>query len=293
MRCCTGITFVEALLVNRWFNKLLRFSSVEERSKNFGEGRSTFYEVRTVCDIGKGVAGTVALTGETQFIRDSSGELGHSQLCRRAPGRAERGSRICLPVLENRPDRAAFSGAELLQEHRGDSMANDGSSCGSSQEEGLSHRTSVLAVLQVYSAGEIPAKLVDLLYGVARILSPILRSVLDRREEEIHRCEAESLCQLTSIVPRQVGLVEMIEKVIAATKRLTGAERVCLFFVDDAAEELWVAKSVDFHGAKVKIGQGLCGYSASTGRVVNVINCYEDDRFDRSFDEQTGFLTKR
>ncbi|CAN0109362.1 unnamed protein product, partial [Hapterophycus canaliculatus] len=106
------------------------------------------------------------------------------------------------------------------------------------------------------------------------------------------RRSTEALLSLSSISPRDMGLIAMIEEVVRVAQKLTEAARVCFFFVDDVANELWVAKSVDFDDARIKIGEGLCGHAAETGGTVNVINSYEDSRFDRRWDRQTGFVTK-
>lgn len=134
---------------------------------------------------------------------------------------------------------------------------------------------------------------VKMLRDVGLLLSPILSNVMTRKEEGVLRYEAEAMCSLNSIEPSEVGLLAIVDQIVLAAEHVTGAERVCLFFVDDVANELWVGKSIDFDDARLKVGQGLCGYAARTGQTVNVVNSYEDSRFDSSWDKRTGFVTRR
>lgn len=188
-------------------------------------------------------------------------------------------------------------------ESSGSDDSDGNSSCegGESESDALGplqlqqQHAAVVAVLQVYFAdGEkLSAEAVQVVHDVGRLLSPLLTDALDRGEDQVLRRSAEARLSLSDIVPRDIGLIAMVEQVVAVAQRLTEAERVCLFFVDDAAGELWVAKSVDFDDAKIKIGHGLCGHAAATGGTVNVIDSYEDSRFDSRWDKQTGFVTKR
>ncbi|CAM9718648.1 unnamed protein product, partial [Ectocarpus sp. 13 AM-2016] len=151
----------------------------------------------------------------------------------------------------------------------------------------------VLAVLQVHCAdGVLSAAAVEALHGLGRLLVPLLTEALARDEEYVRRRSTEALLSLSNISPRDVGLIAMVEEVVHAAQRMTEAERVCLFFVDDAEHKLWMATSVGFDDPKIKIGEGLCGYAAATGGTVNVIDSCKDPRFDGRWDKQTGFVTK-
>ena len=243
-----------------------------------------------------------AMTGRKLRVRD----------CRAPQGRRpenpvystdfDSGSLICWPVRSrtSSPSGASRGGVRVaapaderppfaqLEDVEVDAERNDQPATALEAAEG------VLAVIQVRCAdGELSAEAVEVLHGIGRLVVPLLTEALARDEEYVRRRSTEALLSLNSIVPREMGLIAMIEEVVRVAQRLTEAERVCFFFVDEAADELWVAKSVDFDDAKIKIGQGLCGHAAATGGIVNVIDSYKDSRFDRSWDQQTGFVTKR
>ena len=40
------------------------------------------------------------------------------------------------------------------------------------------------------------------------------------------------------------------------------------------------------------VGTGIAGYVAETGETLNVQNVYDDERFNKGIDEQTGYTTK-
>ncbi|KAK8836733.1 hypothetical protein M9Y10_037250 [Tritrichomonas musculus] len=42
---------------------------------------------------------------------------------------------------------------------------------------------------------------------------------------------------------------------------------------------------------KVPLSKGIVGYTATTGKVVNIEDAYSDPRFDRLYDASTGFRT--
>ncbi|CAN0274865.1 unnamed protein product [Pylaiella littoralis] len=323
----TGAISAHAFLVDRLFNKLLHFSPVtsgdddgDEETAGLGrvtptddhgdsqgqqqQQRDATFDTHAVCDIGDGVAGMAALTGRKLRVRD----------CRKQQRRLSRnpmyspdhnnGSLVCWPVRERSalPAAAASWGStaatpakEVSPFEQLEDVDIDNTDCDDGAAEALDSGSSeaVLAVLQLHCAdGELSAEAVEVLHGVGRLLAPMLTEALARNEEYLRRRSTEAVLSLSRIVPREITLVTMIEKVVDVAQRMMEAERVCFFFVDDAADELWVAKSVDFDGANIKIGEGLCGHAAETGEIVNVIDSYKDSRFDRRWDKQTGFVTK-
>lgn len=301
----TGATRVDAFLVNWWFNKLFHFSPPSNaRGGGAADGRSqkqqqavttppfTTFETRAVCEIGQGLAGKAALTGRTLLVRDCS----RQNLCEQNIG-----SLFCLPLLA-RSSSSGGSGDDPRGKGKTAIMemdTNDGDDVMAAAEASVTEGelpgdTDALAVLQVYCAeGELRPAAMALLRDMGCLLVPLLSGALAKREDQVQRCTAEALYSLSQIVPRDVGLLAMVEEVVLAAEHLSGSERVCLFFVDDVTNELWVAKSQDFDDAKIKLGQGLCGHAAATGEAVNVIDSYEDSRFDSSWDQRTGFVTKR
>ena len=76
---------------------------------------------------------------------------------------------------------------------------------------------------------------------------------------------------------------------------LLDAERASMFLVDHARGELTLHVSQDLAAGetvRIPIGSGIAGAAAASGRPVRVADAYEDPRFNRNVDAQTGFRTR-
>lgn len=87
-------------------------------------------------------------------------------------------------------------------------------------------------------------------------------------------------------------LPQILEKVTA----LMRADRSTFFVVDHARGELW-SKVLQMAGElpreiRLRIGDGLAGWVAQTGHVVNLADAYDDPRFDRTWEIKSGYRTQ-
>jgi putative ABC transport system ATP-binding protein len=76
---------------------------------------------------------------------------------------------------------------------------------------------------------------------------------------------------------------------------LLDAERASLFLVDQDRGEMTLCVSQDLapgETVRIPIGSGIAGAAAASGRPVRVADAYQDPRFNRNVDLQTGFLTR-
>ena len=90
-------------------------------------------------------------------------------------------------------------------------------------------------------------------------------------------------------------LEELLEAFTLKIGQILSADRTTIFMVDEDKQELW-SKIAEFKGGesleiRVPINKGIAGYVASKGLCLNIPNAYEDDRFDPSTDEKTGYRT--
>ncbi len=110
-----------------------------------------------------------------------------------------------------------------------------------------------------------------------------------------------------SIFQELVSMDAVMLKIMSYAKKLVNADRASLFMVDSRARELY-ARIFDIgreendvqDGSVVKEGQGqkrslsderacirfpmdkgIAGYVATTGKTLNIIDAYSDDRFNR------------
>ncbi|NGZ06190.1 MAG: GAF domain-containing protein [Magnetococcales bacterium] len=97
---------------------------------------------------------------------------------------------------------------------------------------------------------------------------------------------------------RRMASQETLDQMLATTVELatthTGAERGTLFLIDQATQELYsrVAQGDMAREIRIPMNHGIAGHVFSTGMGVIIPDAYADPRFDRSVDQETGFITR-
>eukprot|EP00607_Mallomonas_marina_P007627 CAMPEP_0182419468 /NCGR_PEP_ID=MMETSP1167-20130531/3925_1 /TAXON_ID=2988 /ORGANISM="Mallomonas Sp, Strain CCMP3275" /LENGTH=681 /DNA_ID=CAMNT_0024594419 /DNA_START=529 /DNA_END=2574 /DNA_ORIENTATION=+ len=85
----------------------------------------------------------------------------------------------------------------------------------------------------------------------------------------------------------------ILDITIQATYELLLPERVSVYLCDHRKEEAWVCMSRDgYEGLTVKFGVGVAGSVAVTGKTIRIDNAYDDPRFFKDIDIDTGFRTR-
>eukprot|EP00392_Amoebophrya_sp_AT5.2_P002803 g2808.t1 len=78
-------------------------------------------------------------------------------------------------------------------------------------------------------------------------------------------------------------------------KSFLSADRVTVWVVDAAHGLCWTRSATQQGEAfeiKIPIDKGLVGEAATTGKTINIRDAYQDSRFNRNIDKQTGYRTK-
>ena len=106
--------------------------------------------------------------------------------------------------------------------------------------------------------------------------------------------EAEMLLNLTRTVAAYETLDEVLGALVGMTTREVGAERSTLFLNDEKTGELYsrVAQGAFQREIRILNSTGIAGHVFTEREAVIVHDAYKDDRFNRSVDEQTGFVTR-
>ena len=115
----------------------------------------------------------------------------------------------------------------------------------------------------------------------------------------------ESLKNIT----RQLHIAENIDDILINLKdnclALFDAERITIYAVDHAKKEIYskIKEGNEITEIRLPINRSsIAGYCASTGKIVNISNAYDDKelsgyspelRFDKSWDLKTGFKTRQ
>ena len=79
--------------------------------------------------------------------------------------------------------------------------------------------------------------------------------------------------------------------------RLSGtleADRATLFILDRPNNEVWSKFAIGLEISEIRLPthRGVVGFVARTGRPLNLKDAYNDPRFNRNTDRQTGYRTK-
>ena len=75
--------------------------------------------------------------------------------------------------------------------------------------------------------------------------------------------------------------------------QLLNADKASLFIVEDDSLVLRVAENIDEMGeVRIPLGSGIAGAAAQNGETIRIDDAYDDDRFNRNVDRQTGYRTR-
>ncbi|MBK7104724.1 MAG: GAF domain-containing protein [Ignavibacteriae bacterium] len=116
-----------------------------------------------------------------------------------------------------------------------------------------------------------------------------------KTEKEFMTAEQfEMIVKALQLVNANVKQDDVLKNIVDVAVNLTNADRGTLYLVDDEKQEIWskVLIADEIEEIRLKIGEGLAGYCAKTGEVLNIHDTKIDERFERSFDDITGYNTK-
>lgn len=90
-------------------------------------------------------------------------------------------------------------------------------------------------------------------------------------------------------------LDSLLQMILRDAARVVDADRGSLFLVDPVSGQLWtkIAHGIAA-GQEIRVapGVGLAGHTARTGEVLNLADAYDDERFNRQIDRDTGYRTQ-
>jgi len=108
--------------------------------------------------------------------------------------------------------------------------------------------------------------------------------------------ESERFLEVTALA-NNIAFKSMLDRGLFAFTRklavLLNAERSSLFLVDGDELVLKVAENLEEMGEiRFPVGAGIAGAVAQGGESIRIDDAYEDPRFNRAVDKQTGFRTR-
>lgn len=103
-----------------------------------------------------------------------------------------------------------------------------------------------------------------------------------------------ALLKIARTISAEIDLDRLLKTIAEQTKFALKADRCTVFLINRERRELWskIALGIDNHTEiRFPMDRGLAGHSAITGETVNIKNAYNDNRFNRDIDAQTGYKT--
>ncbi len=133
----------------------------------------------------------------------------------------------------------------------------------------------------------VPVRTRDEFSLIAARTNRMIAALRDNRREQ------EELFAVSQALATELRLDPLLVLIAATTRSFVGAERVSMFLHDAATDELWgkVAEGVE-DTIRFPAGSGIAGEAFRSVSTVRVDDAHADPRFNRAFDERSGFRTR-
>ncbi len=89
-------------------------------------------------------------------------------------------------------------------------------------------------------------------------------------------------------------LDRLLALIMDKVTQLMEADRSTLYMLSDDGATLWskVLQGDEFSVIRLSVGEGIAGWVAASGEVVNIPDAYSDDRFQPAMDVKSGYRTR-
>jgi signal transduction histidine kinase/putative methionine-R-sulfoxide reductase with GAF domain len=125
----------------------------------------------------------------------------------------------------------------------------------------------------------------------SRTLSGERDELRERRDHE--RQVADALKQIARAMGHTETVDALLALVVQKMAEVVDAERATFYLREQGTGDLVsrVSEGDRVQHIRLKVGEGLAGHVAKTGRPLVVADAYEDPRFNRAWDKKTGYRT--
>ncbi len=112
----------------------------------------------------------------------------------------------------------------------------------------------------------------------------------DRSHLDAHALN--QILEVTRKLAAPFDLDTMLSEVVDAARSILDAERGTVFLYDEDADELVIKVATKLGTVRIPADKGIVGECAQKRILINVPDCYADERFNRAIDKQTGFKSR-
>ncbi len=109
-----------------------------------------------------------------------------------------------------------------------------------------------------------------------------------------YKNKLDIILDFARLISEETNLDYLLDEVCDFSKNLINAQRASLYIYEESTNELWtkvakgVSKEIRFDASK-----GIAGYAATKKEAQIVLDPYNDRRFNRNIDKETGFITEQ
>ncbi len=123
----------------------------------------------------------------------------------------------------------------------------------------------------------------------------LLKDFINYEKEVINQInKLHYFIEVTKRVNSTIQLDELLKIILEIALEITNADRGTVYLVDEGSGEIWskALRGDELTEIRLPIGRGIAGYVAQTGETINLIDVYQDPRFNPEVDIKTGYRTK-
>jgi adenylate cyclase len=154
----------------------------------------------------------------------------------------------------------------------------------------------ILGVLQVLNkrAGPFTKSDEEMLAAFAAGAAVTVQNALLNEEIRKRMQTSEILLNVMRAVSSELEIDQLLLKIVGKTSEVMNADRCTLFLLDRQSGGLWskVAQGDNMKEIRVPRGMGIAGHVGVTGETVNIKDAYQDPRFNPEVDRRTGYHTR-
>ena len=102
------------------------------------------------------------------------------------------------------------------------------------------------------------------------------------------------LFKMGMLMSGETNVGSLLDLLVREAPTVMNAERATIFLADYESEELYSHTGVGLHHDQIRIpwGSGIAGWVFTHEECLNIVDTYNDPRFNRAVDPRTGFKTK-
>jgi phosphoserine phosphatase len=100
------------------------------------------------------------------------------------------------------------------------------------------------------------------------------------------------ILEVTRKLAAPFDLDTMLSEVVDVSRNILDADRGTVFLYDEETDELVVRVATELGAIRIPANKGIVGESAQTRKLINVPDCYADERFNRAIDKETGYRSR-